>query len=451
MSLLRENQLRQNSRPNQAHSPSSAPIRWFAGLSVSANCRRIESAIIGVHGRGSGAPIEIRRTISFDIPKEIVDSYNAFQENLYFRKATPEISIPVALYQHVIRELACVEEEAIEDLILESQLLPNDITAVSISDPGLHLVTPDGLHYQSLCDSEYLANQTGLNIIDAFSARDIAAQGQGGPLFALPSWIFLKSEQRDRILLDLGRTAKITFLPKVENSFSHQRIQYQDVMPCGSLFDALTWELTNGTTAVDLGGRLAVQGCQIPALLAAFRQYESSETQPEKNLWNPQGLPVAKFLEAATQNAALNFSLHDALCTASVVISETVLHQLNTMMAEFSTDTHLAPEILLTGTTRLHGVLLGQITSALSARSLPITLTPLGQLGVPTETFDALCTALLGLMHVDHIPAGLPHLTGSETAQTLGRLTAGSISAWTRLLREMADTKPSGRSLRAAS
>ncbi|MDR0705817.1 MAG: hypothetical protein LBF88_12650, partial [Planctomycetaceae bacterium] len=59
------------SRKNTITSP-----RWFAGISVASHCRRIESALIGVHGQGSGAPIEIRKTISFDLPHEIVDSYN---------------------------------------------------------------------------------------------------------------------------------------------------------------------------------------------------------------------------------------------------------------------------------------------------------------------------------------------------------------------------------------
>ncbi len=122
---------------------------------------------------------------------------------------------------------------------------------------------------------------------------------------------------------------------------------------------------------------------------------------------------------------------------------------------EMSLKTHtfleMPTEILLTGTARLHGMLLGQIGSALGMSQTSTPMTPLGQLGIPAETFDALCTAILGLMHIDHIPASLPHLTGSETTQTLGRLTPGSITAWMRLLREMADTKPSGRSLRAAS
>ncbi len=435
---------------NQASNKKNDQTRWLIGVSVSANCRRIESAMIGVHGRGSGAPIEIRRTISFDVPREIIDSYNELQEAIFEAcpssrfelQAHGNVRIPFPLLQHVIRELASVEEEAIEELVLESQLMPGDITAVSIHDPGLRCAAPDGLYYQPLCDAAFLAEQTGMNIIDAFPMRDIAAHGRGGPVFALPSWIFLKSDSRDRILLDLGRTARLTFLPKAENPFSHQRIRYRDVVPCGSLLDALTWEMTGGETSIDVGGRLTVQGCQIPSLLAEFRML--SETPNE---WCPLGLSVEAFLRTAARSRKNGQSHQDVLCTACSFISETIIEQIRKTTADHSTELEAAPEILLTGTARLHGMLLGQISSALK----PMAVTPMAQLGVPAETFDALCTAMLGLMHVDHIPAGLPHLTGSETTQTLGRLTPGSITAWMRLLREMADTKPGGRSLRAAS
>lgn len=436
-------------RSQQANKKKTGSPRWFIGISVAANCRRIEAAMIGVHGQGSGAPIEIRRTISFDIPREIIDSYNELQDAVFEAcpgsrfapQADGNVRVPFPLLQHVLRELASVEEEAIEELVLESQLMPGDITAVGVHDPGLRCATPSGLYYQSLCDAPYLADLTGMNVIDAFPARDIAAQGRGGPVLALPSWIYLKSESRDRILLDLGRTARLTFLPKAENPFSHQKIRYRDIVPCGSLLDALTWEMTGGETSVDIGGRLTVQGCQVPSLLAEFRMH--AETPHD---WCPLGLPVEAYLRTAARSRKNGQSHQDVLCTACMFIAETIVEQIRKMVADQSTELETAPEILLTGTARLHGMLFGRIGSALK----PMTVSPISQFGVPPETFDALCTAMLCLMHVDHIPAGLPHLSGSETSQTLGRLTPGSIGAWTRLLREMAETKPSGRSLRAA-
>jgi anhydro-N-acetylmuramic acid kinase len=430
------------SRKNTTTSP-----RWFAGISVSSHCRRIESALIGVHGQGSGAPIEIRKTISFDLPHEVVDSYNTLQETVLKnvrgnRAVSADIKIPSSLLFHVLRELASVEEEAIDELLAESQLAKNELLAVGIHDSGIRCRTTNGgLYYQSLCDAPFLAEQTGLNIVDAFPVQDIASNGKGGPLFSLPVWIFLKSDSTDRILLDLGRTAKLTFLPKAENPFSHQRITQRDLIPCGSLLDTLTWELTSGETSIDLGGRLTVQGCQIPALLSEFRALASPE-----EMWSPYGLPTDRYLKVVAKSIHDGSSYQDILCTASYFIAETIAEHLQTLIAEHTTNNHSEPEVLVTGSVRMHGMMMNRISSQLGQR--PII--PITRLDIPTETFDSLCTAMLTLMVVDHIPASLPHLTGSETTKPLGRITAGSIVNWHRLLCEMAQTKPAERPLRSA-
>jgi len=253
----------------------------------------------------------------------------------------------------------------------------------------------------------------------------------------MPMWIFLKSEDKNRLLLDLGRTARITFLPRAANPFSHQQVDWQDIVPCGSLLDALTWELTQGKQAVDLGGKLTVQGCQIPELLVEFRQLVK-----KSSAWNSFGLSPGPFLATAIRKTASGHSYQDALCTASCFIAETISDTIQTKFAKYGPDT----EILLTGSARQHGMLPNLISMALHHRPLP----SITQLGFPSETFDSLCVALLTLMCVDRLPSSLPHLTGADTTKPLGRLTPGAVVNWQRLLQSMVQTKPAVRTLRSA-
>ena len=419
-------------------------IRWFAGVSITVACQRIESAMIGIHGHGSGAPVEIRKTISFDIPREITDSFNELQETLHIQEQqrtagnNVDIKIPAGLSTHVARELACIEEEAIQELIGESRLTANDVLAVGVHDPGLHAATSHGIYYQGLCDAPYLAEQTGINVVDVFPAQDIAARGNGGPIFPLPAWIFLKSETDDRILLDLGRTARLMFFPKPENAFTHQKIRQIDVVPCGSLLDTLVWQLTDGKTAVDTGGRFAVQGCQVPQLMAALR-----DAMPLSNNWTPMGLKPERYLKIADKAVQSGLSRQDILCSVSGFIAETVADRIEKLKK--TADLH-EPELLIQGSGWQHGLLMNSLSTHLQKR----TLIPISQFGIPVDTFDALCTAMLTSLTVDHIPGNLPHLTGSETTKPLGRITPGSIANWHRLLCEMAGTKPANRSLRSA-
>ena len=423
---------------------SADTVRWYAGISITATCQRIESAMIGIHGRGSGAPVEIRKTISFDVPREIVDSFNELQGTLNRQEQqcalgnSDEIRIPASLSLHVARELASIEEEAIHELIGESKLTPADVLAVGVSDPGLRAATAHGIFYYGLCDAPFLAEHTGMNIVDSFPAQDIAARGNGGPFFPLPTWIFLKSESNTRILLDLGRTARLTFLPRAENAFSHQKIQQMEIIPCGSLLDTLVWQLTGGKTAVDTGGRFAVQGCQNPKLLSALRS-----ALPQKEDWSSTGLKPARYLKVIDRTAKEGLSHQDILCTVSAFIAETVANQVLNMSKAAGC---FAPELLVQGSGQQHGFLMNSLVSQLQKQ----TLIPISQLGIPADTLDALCTAMLALLAVNSVPGNLPHVTGSETTKPLGRITQGATANWNRLLGEMAETTPVSRALRTA-
>jgi anhydro-N-acetylmuramic acid kinase len=400
--------------------------------------------MIGVHGRGSGAPVEIRKTISFDVPREIVDSFNDLQGTLNRQEQqcalgnSEEIKIPVSLSLHVARELASIEDEAIHELIGESKLTPADVLAVGISDPGLRVNTVYGIFYQGLCDAPFLSDHTGMNIVDSFPAQDIATRGNGGPLFPLPTWIFLKSEANHRILLDLGHTARLTLLPRAENAFSHQKIQHDEVIPCGSLLDTLVWQLTGGKTAIDTGGRFAVQGCQEPKLLSALRS-----VLPQKENWSSTGLKPERYLKITDRAAKEGLSHQDILCTVSAFIAETVADRVSNLTRSAG---YFAPELLVQGSGQQHGLLMNSLVTQLQKRSLM----PISQLGIPVDTLDALCTAMLALLAVNNVSGNLPHVTGSETTKPLGRITPGATVNWHRLLEEMAGTKPANRPLRTA-
>ncbi|MDR2169507.1 MAG: anhydro-N-acetylmuramic acid kinase [Planctomycetaceae bacterium] len=449
--------------------------RWFGGISVSSGCRRIETAMIGIHGRGSGAPLEIRKSISYDVPSEITSSYNSLQEyfvnqnnnnhsaainninninninaanNISGGERNNEINGGVnfaefcSLYQHVLRELSSVEEEAIEELLNESHLSKNDVLAIGVYDSGIRFNSSDGLFYRSLCDASFLAEQTGLNIVDSFSSQDVSAGGVGGPVLTLPAWIFLKSESVSRVLLDLGRTARLTLFPRSENVFSYQKISVCDLAPCGSLLDALTFKLTQGKSSIDVGGRLTVQGCQIASLLSEFRNIQRAG-----NNWNSLGMPVDDYLKTAFRLNGSEYSYQDILCTASCFIAESIVGGVRNALSsnvDFLQNNNI--EILVTGACRMHGMLMNYISNNLKqSRLVQIT-----DFGILPETFDAVCTALLTVMAIDNIPSNIPSVTGCETSKPLGKITQGSATNWHRLIQEMANTKPAARNIRSA-
>lgn len=431
---------------------SNSSPRWFAGIHITTDCCRIEAALIGVHGRGNGAPIECRQSMAFDLPSEIVDSYHEILAAKTLE--TDELLLKKNLgeqYAALVAELASVEEEALDELVTESRISKHDLVAVGLFDPGLW-DTPkeqNGQHenqtpgvsrvFRSLSCPDQLAERTGISVIDSFPSRDIACGGVGGPLSPFPSWIVLCSEEKDRVLIDLGKTARWTYLPQPTAATSYEKIEYREICPCGSLLDALTHHLTRGKTQIDNGGHLTVQGQQIPALAEHWKTLLASEPQP---LWMPYGIPATAFLNVVLEKALQeNWAVRDQLCTAAYFIAETIADELEKRFPSTKD-----PEILLTGGGCRHGLLLNQLGKRLGERPKKMVK----DCGVQVDSFAAVCVAILTLFFVDQIPQGIQSITGAQTARTLGRVTPGSPQNWSRLLDEILQGKSPMRPLRSA-
>jgi hypothetical protein len=63
---------------------------------------------------------------------------------------------------------------------------------------------------------------------------------------------------------------------------------------------------------------------------------------------------------------------------------------------------------------------------------------------------DSLVAALLGMFHIDQMPANVPTITGASAQRILGRLTPGRPSNWRHLIRAMAQHQPAPMKLRDA-
>jgi len=211
------------------------------------------------------------------------------------------------------------------------------------------------------------------------------------------------------------------------------------------LLDALTKEFTGGKMTEDIGGKMMVQGCRSEEILSNLRLLP----QPLEN-WNPRGIFPEPYLKVLVSQPKYQYSGPDILCSAGYFIAEKIADSIQGILTEISADEKESGgterEIIVTGNGRLHGMLTNNISTLL--RKQP--LIPMTQLGIPAETFDALCTAMLSVMAVSHIPSSLPHLTGGDTSKTLGRITPGSIINWQRLVQEMSQNKPAARTLRSA-
>ena len=413
--------------------------RWLIGVEVSPDCDRLAAALVAAVGRG----IDLRVEVADVSVAPVAPETTALFSQLTRPGLVSTDSDFAGRITSLSAQLAEAEALVVGNLIARSETGPSQLLAVGVHDPGLWSygkALSGG--YLGLCDAARLAELTQANVIDAFPARDVARGGQGGPITALAEWILLKDPKRNRVLLDLGRTVRMSYLPCDSIHHAAARILSFEVGPGMRMLDQLTQRLTGGEHPYDPGGRMAVQGRRIDEL----QEHWLADPYFRRPLprWQPRGVRPERFLLDAVQMAVdSGWSVRDMLCTATHFLAETIALAVRRCLPRDA----VIGEILLTGGGQHNGMLLQEI--AVRLPNVPIVR--MSSFGATGEALGPACVALLALFHLDEVPANHSAVTGTEAPRVLGRLTPGSPQSWKRLLAELAGTAPSVRPLRAAS
>ena len=278
-------------------------------------------------------------------------------------------------------------------------------------------------------------------MVDSFPSRDLAAGGQGGPITAIAEWLLLRDPHHTQLLLDLGQTSRITYLPAMCVPNAGARVLAFEVGPGTRLLDSLTHRLTAGQHRFDPGGSMAVQGRKIPELVEHWMRDPYFERPLPR--WSPRGVRPERFLMDAMQMAVeAGWSIRDLLCTATHFVAEAVSSSIRRRLPE---DLPL-DRIVVTGGGQHNGMLLREI----GARLPRLPIVRLEDLDIIPEAFAPATIGLLAALQLDQTPGNSTAITGAETPRVLGRITPGSPQHWQQLVTSIAGSPTSVRPLRSA-
>lgn len=102
--------------------------------------------------------------------------------------------------------------QVISELLEKANLKAHEIIAIgSHGHTFYHKPAPNGCSFQ-LGNGHLIAELTGIDCINDFRRRDIAAQGQGAPLVCAFHRHVLKPEQRPACLINIGGISNLTYI-----------------------------------------------------------------------------------------------------------------------------------------------------------------------------------------------------------------------------------------------
>jgi len=263
-----------------------------------------------------------------------------------------------------------------------------------------------------------IAERTGCTTIADFRPRDMAAGGEGAPLAPLFHLAALADPGEDRVALNLGGIANLTWLPR---SLDPDAVLAFDVGPANALVDGVVQILSGGAERMDRDGARARAGAVDAALLAELHDDAYLQRPPPKSTGRERyGSAEAEALVKHWRRSERPDD--DLVRTLVTFTAETVARACRDFLPQpgDGSATHV-DRVLVGGGGASNPSMMQEL-----ARCLPGTcVESFDAAGVPAAAAEAMAFSLMGRNALLGIPNHLPSCSGAARAAVLGVLCPG--------------------------
>lgn len=254
---------------------------------------------------------------------------------------------------------------------------------------------------------ESIAHRTGLVTVADFRQADIASGGEGAPITSMAMWHLFSSDREARMIINIGGIANYFLLPKRKPA---GQMLAADCGPGNSLLDIIAGRCFG--KKYDRNGRLAAKGSISRRLLSMLLadNYLKGKYGPSTG----RERFGEKFVEKTFRvSSGLGLSRHDILATATELTAVSIARSIKPHLERLNLKT-----LYLFG----GGLKNGYLIKRLSPNLPDVSFFSIDRLGFDPHYLEAVCYALMGVMTIYSIPAGLPNVTGAADRTIAGRI-----------------------------
>lgn len=305
--------------------------------------------------------------------------------------------------------LADVYADAVEQAAGDAAISLADVAAVGLHGQTVWHAPPSSgasiLSTLQLGQPVVLAERLGVTVVSDFRARDIAAGGEGAPLVPFADFVLLAAPDEDRVILNLGGIANVTWLPA---GSSLDDVLAFDTGPGNLIVDGLASALTG--QSLDADGALAASGTPDDALLADLLALPYFALPPPKSTG-------AELFDAAFVARLLDSHLSpaDLMATATALTVQSIARALADFLPR------LPARVIVGGGGAHNRTLMAGLRAALPG----VIFDTHDAHGIPGDAKEALAFALLACATLNGIPSNVPSATGARGPRVLGTVTRG--------------------------
>lgn len=297
-----------HSHISKLHHISGQPSRIIVGLMSGTSLDGLDIAVCKISGQGKASQCELLNFVT-------VDYCDEYRQNVrqVFSKTMGSIEQVCLLNAWIGRYHARLVNQAIQDMGYTAEHI--DIVA-SHGQTIYHCpVEQHGLAgfpnaTLQIGDGDHIAVLTNIITISDFRQKHIAAGGQGAPLVMYGDYLLFHSTQENRIMLNIGGIANLTFLPclgGLADVFS------SDIGPGNTIMDAFI-QRHFAPLQYDQEAKIAMLGKVNEALLAALLSSPFLDQAFPKTT-GPEVFNLVYLESALVQAGSLELSKHDIMAT----------------------------------------------------------------------------------------------------------------------------------------
>lgn len=381
---------------------AAKPSRIVIGLMSGTSLDGLDIALCRLTGEGLATKVELLNFTTIDYDQDYKQRVKAI-----FAKRQVDLQMVTLLHPWIGLE----HGRLINQCLQQWQLTANDIDIIA-SHGQTVFHCPKRQHQLAdypnatlqLGDGDHLALTTGIITISDFRQKHLAAGGEGAPLAVYGDYLLFSSPKQNRILLNIGGIANLTYLPSSQDASA---VFSSDIGPGNTLMDAYIQAHFPGQY-YDQGATLAKTGAINANLLAALKQDRFFSLDFPKTT-GPEVFNLAYLHQAQQQSASHGLSHADIMATLNRFTADMIAHAINTLT------TDLQPFVVYASGGGIHNPLLMQHLS----RALPnVSFASTADLGINPDAKEAVLFAVLaneclvgGKQKFSNSQAGIPNVT----------------------------------------
>jgi anhydro-N-acetylmuramic acid kinase len=370
--------------------------RLIAGAMSGTSADGVDVALVKVAGHGTNLTAKLLRHFHQPYPPDLRQAIFRIRETG---------SAQLSALARVGRDLSLVYAQAVNEALVKTGFRAGDLAAVAAHGQTLFHEPPNTIQW---LDPALVAAEVGCAVVSDFRRADCAAGGQGAPLVPFADYILFRDPLKDRVLLNIGGIANLTYLP---GGGHLEHVVAFDTGPGNCISDHLMRFYDPAGPGYDNNGAIASRGTPIYSLVPLMLSSRYFSRPAPKSTDGPAMVEV--FRQAYVQ-IGRKFPFENLLKTACLLTATTIADAVR----QFDP---FPNELIVSGGGVHNKAIMDLLRQPLG--DLPVLTTD--DLGVPGQAKEAMAFAILASATLDGQPSNLPSATGARRPVVLGSVTPG--------------------------